>query len=188
MSHKATASRYYSAHHMLIHVARSSNRVAQLGSNDDMPAILTAMTFTALAIEGLCNAVGFRTIKRWEDFESASPNAKLRIIADELKIAYQPDEAPWAYARFLMRFRNKIVHAKPEDLKTERVLLADETLETISMPESRLEGLITRENSSNSIKTYDSLVKLLRSSIPAPHRHGLFSERWTSTLEFPAEA
>src|SRR5688500_6340522 len=94
---KCISERNFSAHHMLIRVASVALTRAKTGEHEVAADALIVMTFSALAIEALCNSIGERVFKHaaWEDFESASPNAKLRLLAGRLELKYEKDKEPW---------------------------------------------------------------------------------------------
>src|ERR1700694_3892213 len=79
-----------------------------------------------LAIEAICNAVGDRVVTNWKDFESANPNAKLRLLCERLNVEYDKNQEPWSTVRWLLKQRNEIAHAKPQLVKEEHVWSRDE--------------------------------------------------------------
>src|SRR3954471_2833467 len=108
---KRTQERQFSAHHMLIRAAEIARDRGTEKKPGWMFDELSAMTFAALAIEALCNSIGDRVVPGWaKDFESASPNAKLRILSGRLGLEYDEDKEPWVGARELIKFRNLVAH------------------------------------------------------------------------------
>lgn len=120
---------------------------------------LGAILLSALAIEAIGNTYGEALIKDWKDFEPASPIAKLRLVADECGVKPDFDKHPWETARRLIRFRNRIAHAKPQLLNVEDEH-TDATYQkaAFTMPESDLEKMITDEFA---IQGYDAIEKIL---------------------------
>src|SRR6478736_259908 len=88
--------RNFCPHHVLIGVAKSALERAQKKEPGWLYDELVAMTFSAMALEALANAFGERLVVRWKDYESASPIAKLRVVATRLEIPL-PDleKNPW---------------------------------------------------------------------------------------------
>ncbi len=120
---------------------------------------LGAILLSALAIEPIGNTYGEVLITKWKDFESASPIAKLRLVANECRVNPDFNKHPWHTARRLIQFRNHIAHAKPQQLAVER----DYTVATYQrgiheMPESDLEKSVTEEFA---IQGYDAIEKIL---------------------------
>ncbi len=112
---KRVQERHFSAHHMLIRAASVAIDRAKEKRPGWFYDELSAMTFAALAIEALGNSIGERVIDGWEtDFESASPIAKLRLLADRLGVTYDKSVEPWSGAIELVKFRNRVAHAKPQ--------------------------------------------------------------------------
>ena len=68
--------RHYSAHNTFIHIARLELDKAKVKDPGWFNSAFIAITFSALAIEALCNAVGERVISNWNDYERESPLKK----------------------------------------------------------------------------------------------------------------
>jgi len=81
---------------------------------------LGSILLSALSIEAIGNTYGEVLIPDWKDFESASPIAKLRLVATRCGINPDMNKHPWATARQLILFRNRIAHAKPTSLKIDK--------------------------------------------------------------------
>jgi hypothetical protein len=181
--------RTYSAHHALQHIAARSANAAE---NDDecFNNSLVAITFAALSIEAMANAIGERIIPFWADFESATPFAKSRLIAEHLQIAYKPDAEPWQSIRWLGKFRNRIAHAKPEKLQDKSVTEASGWEITGDKPESKLETEITPANARRAVDSVEALKHLLCDRIPPDQRFGLNIDGWLvgSQLQIKSEA
>ena len=124
---EVTEDRYFSPHHMLLRAASASVMEAQgtfVRAREFH--ILTAMVMSALAVESLCNAVGYRVVPGWKDFEQISAWAKIRLICSALGIKYDKGSAPWQQLQILLTFRNAIAHGKPERVLVKRkFLMAD---------------------------------------------------------------
>jgi len=96
---------------MLIGAARAAVEDAEAKRPGWFYSQLTAITLCGLAIEAICNAIGKRIIPDWKDFESAGPNAKLRLLCDRLNVKYDRHAEPWSSARWLSKQRNAIALA-----------------------------------------------------------------------------
>ena len=178
-----TQERNFSAHHMLVRIAEDALRNAEENAVGSLYQTLIAMTFAALAVEALCNAIGERRIEGWkDDFESCSPNAKLRLIADSLDVPYRNDEDPWLSARWLIKFRNAVAHAKPEAVKETKIMSQKEhDRRLFDMPESKLEKSITLGNARKAIRVLDDLKQLLLPKVPDHQSDGLTLDSWSGT-------
>ena len=103
-------------------------------SNDTYICILLSGT----ALEAIANSFGDAVIDNWSDFDSANTLAKLRIISTHLGISYKKQEHPWNSASWLYKIRNKLVHPKPETLKTRKIVAEHEyDQEMYSRPHSQ---------------------------------------------------
>jgi hypothetical protein len=177
---KRTLQRNYSAHHTLINAAAHANRAAAKKEPGWFFHHLATMTFSALAIEALCNSIGKRVVSDWEDFESASPNAKLRILTERLSVPYKRDAEPWSTAIWLVKFRNLVAHAKPELIVVERIMTQDESDKRLfDDPKSKLEKMITAGNANRALQAAEQIKELLIGKLPPEERFGLISDGWS---------
>ena len=87
--------RFYSAHHVLLRIAKDNLSKAETKARGWSDWQFTAITLSSLAIEAICNAVGEKVIDNWSDFESCSPIAKARLICEHLDIDYDVSKEPW---------------------------------------------------------------------------------------------
>ena len=142
------------------------------------------MAFSALAIEALCNSLGKRVVPDWQDFESSPPVTKLRLLTEHLDIEYRKDDEPWSTARWLVKFRNLVAHAKPEFV-VEEVLLTQEEQDKrlFDTPKSKLEKQITLNNSKRSLQAAEQIKDILVSKIPVDEALGLDFDGWSGSTE-----
>lgn len=176
--------RHFSAHHMLIRTARLALDEAVASGGFTLFRYMTTMTFSALAIEALCNAIGQRLITGWKkNHERKSPNNKLRLLAEKLGIAYKEDDEPWKGAGELIKFRNDIAHAKPELIETEERITREEyerrERHMLERPSSELEKSITRERAEYALETAEAIKDLLCNKIPPELAMGLQVDGWS---------
>jgi hypothetical protein len=144
---------------------------------------LIALTLSALSIEAMSNAIGDRLIPRWADFESASPLAKVRLLAEHLHVEYAPDAEPWQTLQWLVKFRNRIAHAKPEKLRDEALVQGTGVENFGDRLESRIEGEVTPANARKAVDAVEAVKHLLCDRIPPEQRFGLNIDAWSSGIE-----
>lgn len=151
---------------------------------------LIAMTFAALSIEALCNSIGDRIIEDWDkDFESASPNAKLRILAKRLDIRYDKDKDPWVGARELAKFRNLVAHAKPQLVIEEKEMNQEQyDRRLFEVPQSKLERLVTAANADRAVRTVEQLKDLLIKKLEPEQKLGLSVDGWSGSVRLHNDA
>jgi hypothetical protein len=87
--------------------------------------------------------------------------AKLRTVAVQLDIENVDfDQEPWSGALWLMSFRNKVAHAKPERLKPTMVMTEEEVRKSeFDFPRSKLELEISLANARRAVETVRSIVR-----------------------------
>ena len=132
--------RDFEPQHLLMHIAEIALEDAQKEVPGWKNQELVAITFSALALEALANSFGSKLISRWDDFESSSPIAKLRIICRELGISPDWSKGHWGTALWLINFRNKIAHARPQSVRYDKNMSAGKFKRTFhETPPSDLE-------------------------------------------------
>ncbi len=171
--------RHYSAHHTLLRVARFELGKAERKEDGWFDSTFVVLTFSALAIEALSNAIGDRVIPEWKDFESANPLAKVRLIAERLDLQYSPDSEPWRTIRWLGKFRNLVAHPKPEAILNDQAITDREAdNRPFDPPKSKLERQVTIGNAKRAFEAVEKAKLLFCEKIPVEKRFGLFSDGW----------
>ena len=178
---KRVQERPYSAHHTLLHVARIELAKAERKEPGWFNSAFIVLTFSALAVEALSNAIGDRIVPEWKDFESASPLAKMRLLAERLEVPYSSEDEPWLTIRWLSKFRNQVAHPKPEVVLNERLITEKEAdNRPFDAPKSKLEHKVTVGNAKRAFDSVEKAKMLLCDKIPAEERFGLFSDGWST--------
>ena len=181
--------RNFSAHHKFIRVASLANERAKKQEPGWFYDELIAMTFSALAIEALCNSIGERVFAEWDDYESSSPNAKLRLLADRLGVKYAKDKEPWATGRWLVKFRNLVAHAKPEVIVEEKLISEEEYDQRLfDAPKSKLEKWINAPNADRAVRGAKQIKDIFLKSMQPEDTLGLAGDAWSGTTRLHNDA
>jgi len=174
--------RHYSAHHTLLRVARFELAKAERMEAGWFDSTFVALTFSALAIEALSNAIGDRIVPDWKDFETASPLAKVRLLVERLGLVYSPNDEPWLTIRGLGKFRNLVAHPKPETILEDQFITEGDTdKRPFDPPKSKLERLVTVGHAKRAFNAVEEAKILLCDKIPAEDKFGLFSDSWSTS-------
>ena len=145
--------RDFEPQHLLMHIAATALEDAQKKIPGWKNQELVAITFSALALEALANSFGSKLVSRWNDFESSSPIAKLRIICGELGISPDWSKGHWGTALWLVSFRNKIAHARPQPVTYDKIISEEKFNRTFhDMPSSDLENQVNLGNARQAVK------------------------------------
>ena len=83
---------------------------------------MASIVFTAFTLEAYLNHIGPKILPCWNDIESLSPNKKLNIIAELLKVEIAYGKRPWQTMKYLFRFRNDIAHGKSTVIHEEEIV------------------------------------------------------------------
>lgn len=123
---------------------------------------MIAITFAALAIESLGNSFGKQFIERWDDFETASPIAKLRIVCQHLNIKINFNKKPWSTVLWLITFRNKIAHARSEMINFDEEM-TDNKFDKIryDFPLSKFEKELSLPNAKRAVSSIKIIKEML---------------------------
>lgn len=145
---------------------------------------LMTITFSALAIEAMVNAFGEKLIKKWEHFESSSPIAKLRIICTSLDISVDFQKEPWSTSIWLINFRNKVVHAKPEFIEDVKDM-PKETHEKVmyEFPKSKLETQVSLGTAERALSAVKKIHENLCAKIEPSLLSGLHCDGCTGSID-----
>ncbi len=172
--------RTFSAHHMLLGAAHRAVEAAKASEVLRKNNCLVAITFAALSIEAMANVIGDRVLQDWKDLESASPTAKIRVIAEHLKISFERSNEPWATVLWLAQFRNRIAHPKPEQITVESKVTQEELDQSLwEYPPSRLEREITLGNAKRAVSGAYKLKEVLCEPMSHEQRFGVIEEMWS---------
>lgn len=180
---KQRRTRYYSAHHTLLNIATRSLAKAEKKEPGWFNDTFVALTFAALTLEALVNAIGDRVVGDWKDFESASPMAKVRLLAERLKVPYDREAEPWRTVKWLGKLRNQIAHPKPEIISDEEKIDERDLEDPLAnRPESKLEREISLANARRCVKAVVEVKDLICEKLPAEQRFGLSVDGWHSSV------
>lgn len=181
--------RHYSAHNTFIHIARLELDKAKVKAPGWFNSAFIAITFSALAIEALCNAVGERVIPNWNDYEREGPLKKVERLANHLSLAFSLKKEPWRTINWLSKLRNDLAHPKPERVTIDKIIAANEkNSDRADAPDSKLEREITVGKAGSAYRAVEELKIALCKNIPPKDRFGLFSDGWATSTEIHHEA
>lgn len=166
---KVTQKRHFSAHNDLLRVADNFLHACELEGRWCREGDFVCIVMCSLAVESLCNTTGELVFKDWkDDFEKCTPQAKIRILCEKLNITYSRSNEPFQTLHWLISFRNKIAHAKPEPIEKHLFATQKEYQDLCSSigPQSKLENLINIENAKKSLFQIQEFRRLLSKAIP----------------------
>jgi len=128
---------------------------------------LNTILYCAISVEAIGNTYGESFVPRWKDFESSSPIAKIRIVTEHCGLTFDTEKQPWAVVPNLIKFRNRIAHAKLEDLTVESVHTTDDYEKHLyKEPQGKLEKMVTRSFAENSLNSILEILKLFGEELP----------------------
>lgn len=178
---KVTQKRHYSAHNDLLRVGDNFLHACELDERWCGEGHFVCMVMCALAVESLCNTTGELIYLDWKaDFETSSTKAKIRIICEKLDIKYDRGKEPFQTLHWVLQFRNKIAHAKPEPISNELLVSQSEydQLQLTDGPQSKLEEDITIENAKRVLSRIHEFIEIIASKMPEELSWVIESDLW----------
>lgn len=178
---KVAQKRHYSAHNNLLRVGSNLLFACEQQERGCSEGHFVCLVMCSLAIESLCNTTGEMVYSDWKsEFESCSPRAKIRILCEKLGITYDKGIEPFQTLHWLIGFRNRIAHAKPEPIEINTLMTWSQYEELISGdgPQSKLEKEISIENAKKALYNVEKLKELFASKLPEESAWILESDSW----------
>ena len=145
---------------------------------------LGTILYCSLSVEAIGNTYGEAFITRWQDFESASPPAKIRLVAERCGLQANFSDTPWSIVPELIRFRNRIAHAKPENISVEAVHSQEDYEKYLyQRPASKLEKMVTLSFAQRSYDSVYEILGLFATGLPVDALIELETEHWHGGAE-----
>lgn len=184
-SYYASETRYFSAHHLLLETARKAAKSKSKNLSAQRQSSVIAILMSAISIEAFINAAGHRLVTDWIEFDRLQPWPKLLLIGQAINLNLDAGRQPWQDIRWLIRLRNEIAHAKPQDIQTLRWHTADQARawaekEDVPVPESDLERELVLDNARRAVTAVDQVVTLIMDAIPTDDKMALLHDGWMS--------
>jgi hypothetical protein len=86
------------------------------------------------------------------------------------------EKEPWATTLWLVKFRNKVAHAKPESIRFDKTMTEEEFRKIrLEYPHSKLEMEINLKNAKCSVSAIDQILDLLYPKLTDDEKHYLYS-------------
>lgn len=182
--------RYFSPHHLLLRTAgialhEAHRRVYFHSTPMRESHTMSAILMSALSVEALCNAIGYRLIEGWGDYEQTTPWVKLRVLCKELKLPFDKGAEPWQSLKDLLDFRNKVAHGKPQWVRRVRSGLDQTALDAAlaehepSASETWFEAKLRLEEAGKAVALARRVETLLTDALPEDLKLGIVVEGWT---------
>lgn len=180
--------RYFSPHHLLLRTAgvalHEAHRVCYGSTPMRESHTMSAILMSALSVEALCNAIGYRLIEGWDDYEQSKPWVKLRVLCKELKLPFDKGAEPWQSLKDLLDFRNKVAHGKPQWVRRVRSKLDQAALDGAlaehqpSGSEAWFEAKLRLEAAGKAVALARRVETLLTDALPEDLKLGIVVEGW----------
>ena len=176
--------RKFAPHAMLLNAAARALESAKTNTEAFWWDWLSSILYCSLSIEAIGNTYGETFIPQWKHFESASPLAKILLVAERCQLDVDFGRHPWAIVPQLIRFRNTIAHAKIEDIVVDAVHPKEEYEQHLySKPESKLEKLVTEQFAQQAYDNIYDILRLFSTGLPIDLLVQLETECWHGGAE-----
>jgi len=105
---------YEQCHLLTIALNQLERAKSEKQEHNKLTAILPSMSFSVFSVEALCNTFGSQLFSHWSHLDSTSLSGKVAIISEFLGIHPDFSKEPWQTINLMKKFRNALVHAKPQ--------------------------------------------------------------------------
>lgn len=169
MTHvKINIARTFKPHVLILNAAQRAYKCGQENPEEAWWSWLDTLVYCSLSIEAIGNTYGETLIPDWKSFfETASPLAKIRLVAEHCGLKADFSSSPYSILRDLIRFRNSFAHAKPENIETEKYCREEECEKHLyEKPISKLEGLVTEQFAKKSIDAICDVLAQFAGALP----------------------
>jgi hypothetical protein len=154
---------------------------------------LSSIVLTAFAFEAYLNHVGQQVVSCWTSLERLSPNAKLELLCETLKVSLPgtKGERPLQTINELFRFRNTLPHGRSETIVPKAKSVDIDDLETHRAERllSDWERLIEDgEFAKRAREDVEAILKVLQAARPEP-KEALFrfgTRSWSADVSDPS--
>ena len=164
---KVNVARRFVPHSMLLSAAQRAMEASETEGDGCWYDWLGVILYCSLSIEAIGNTYGETFVTRWKDFESSSPLAKMRIVAEHCGLKPDFSSHPWAIVPQLGRFRNLIAHAKLEEIKRESIHpVKGHEKHLYAKPNSKLENMVTKAFAQESMNSIYDMLLLFEAHLP----------------------
>ena len=180
--------RLFCPHNAYLRIARIELEKAETKEPGWFNSAFVTITFSALAIEAICNAIGYLVDPDWNLHDKESPLGKLQYLTKLQAVPLNWKAEPWRTVRWLCKLRNDLAHPRPEDISVIKVSIPGPgTKEHTSAPDSTLEKEITVGKAKRSFQAVEQLKDILAKTVPVEQRLGLYSDGWTTSTKIEHE-
>jgi hypothetical protein len=171
---RAKTERRFNPHSLLLRAAQHHLETAKQNKPGCYYDWLAVIVLSALSIEAIGNSYGKVLIPNWKELiadlvkkkQGASPIKKLQLVAAKCGINADFEKHPWATARNLTEFRDRIAHAKREHFKEERDCNMDNYGEVMGKRfYSDIEKVITEDFAKQSCEAVEQIIKDLNKTL-----------------------
>jgi hypothetical protein len=149
---------------------------------------LRSIVLTAFAFEAYLNHVGPQVLSCWGSLERLSPNSKLHLLCETLKVSLPGTTGERPLQSELFKFRNTLAHGRSETIIPEPKSVSVDELEAHRTERlaSDWERLIENcDFAKRAREDVETVLKLLQAARPEP-KEALFrfgGRTWSATVE-----
>lgn len=183
---KVRKERDYRPHAEFYHAVRIHLEHVKAQHEGHFYSRLSAFILSAFTVEAYLNYVGPKVEPGWDDFDKASPLAKLRHVASVLNVKTDDSRRPMQTIIELFIFRNRMAHPRASRVIEEYESTEDEYLkEFYSEPRPKWFGFATEVNARRCYEDVGLLIKTINNSLPKPELLPLSNNGWSGSAGPP---
>lgn len=177
MKSRIIKERYYVPFHDQLAIARNSLKRVEDKEIGWLHECYVVLVFSALAVESIAITYGKELGITWEGQKHGTTVEKIKKICLKLDIAYLPGEHPWKYLGLVKDIRNKLVHPKSQDIRTEEIIPTEIYEEVFyEYPKSEIERMVNESNAKKVFECAKTIKGLFYKAIGDKGHENLFAD------------
>lgn len=140
----------------------ASKHALRQGKNNEKGSFynfLASMLFVTFALEAYLNYVGKQKLSTWDEIErKLSPKEKLELLCEITSYAPNFGQKPYQTFNDMFKFRNLVVHAKPEEMQIDEIELHPDGSPK-KLPKSKWLEICNLNTAESYLRDAESIVK-----------------------------
>jgi hypothetical protein len=177
---KVRKERHYRPHAEFFHAAHVHLEHVKERQRGFYYSLLSAFLMTAFTLEAYLNYVGPIVERGWEDFDKATPLAKLRHVACVVGVPIDSSSRPMQSIIELFTFRNRMAHPRAMHIVEEHLSTPEEYQKDFySEPRPDWMAFATENNALRCHRDVGAIIEAINSKLPVPDAFPLMDMPWS---------
>jgi len=121
--------------------------------------MMSALVFSAFAVEACLNHVGEKKIEFWDEIETIKPLSKLKVLFSYLKLDFDTSRRPLQTIKLLFKFRNLMAHGRTEKIEKSGTRKKPKLSPDENLIEAQWQKFCTIKNAQRAIEDVEVIIE-----------------------------